>query len=158
MCHRKCSSIVSSSVWGPSRNRQFTSRLSFLYYIYMYNVHTYVHIYTNGTGVDRSRGIIACNFLQQEITAQHSSPDVMAVEKNGDDCCCCCWGQTAWNLDMSNGHLAWHRKWVNDFASASISLFWDGLRSNSSLGPSALQQWQSSHIKWWRCLEFLDPH
>ena len=33
---------------------------------------------------------------------------------------------------MSNGHLcAWHRKWVNDFASASISLFLDGLRSNS---------------------------
>ena len=137
VCHRKCSSIVSSSVWGPSRNRQFTSRLLSFLYTYL---HTYVqvHTYTNddGTGVDRSRGIIACNFLQQEITAQHSSPDVMAVEKNGDDCCCCCWGQTAWNLDMSNGHLcAWHRKWVNDFASASISLFLDGLRSNSITAP-----------------------
>ena len=44
VCHRKCSSIVSSSVWGPSRNRQFTSRLlSFL--------HTYVqvHIYIQTT-------------------------------------------------------------------------------------------------------------
>ena len=37
---------------------------------------------------------------------------------------------------MSNGHLcAWHRKWVNDFASASISLFLDGLRSNSITAP-----------------------
>ena len=43
VCHRKCSSIVSSSVWGPSRNRQFTSRLLSFLYTYL---HTYVQVGT----------------------------------------------------------------------------------------------------------------